>query len=177
MAHTIRLRNVLQVQEKELPWWHVWTWKKQDIWNSPSHYTQHWEGFTWGCIQVWALCFNQCVTQLERGQRQAPRQIRCPENMTSEENLQLVSLEKKELRRQHHNNHQVHKSMLCRREAQPTLGTHGGHLTQEAFLPARKNQVRRERQLARTSLTEHCSRLPGEALVPLFLNVFKTRLN
>lgn len=88
--------------------------------------------------------YNQCVGELERGQRQARRQIRSLENRTSEESLQLISLKKKELRRQHHNSQQTHRSLLWRRKAQPALGTHDWQPMQEASLPVRKNWVRCE---------------------------------
>lgn len=102
-THQTKFKNVLQIQEKDTPYWNVWSRKKQDIRKSPSYCTWHWRGFLGGCIQVWAPCLSHCVAQLEGGQRQAPSEIRGLENVASEESLQLISLKKKVLRRQHHN--------------------------------------------------------------------------
>lgn len=114
------------------------------------------------CIQIWAPCLNQWVAQLEGGQRQALRQIRGLENVTSQESLQLISLKKKVLGRQHNNSHQTHKSLMWSREAKLTIHAHSGCPTQESSLPAREDWTTCD--LARTRLIRHCRRMHGEAL-------------
>lgn len=107
------------------------------------------------------------------GWRQAPRQIRGLENVTSQESLQLISLKKKVLRRQHGNSHQTHKSMMWSREAKLTVHAHSGCPTQESPLPAREDWTTCD--LARTRLIRHCRRLHGEALASPFPKGFKSR--
>lgn len=149
----------------------VWSRKKQDIRNSPSHCTWHWRGFLGGCIQVWAPCLSQCVAQLEGGQRQAPSEIRGLENVASEESLQLISQKKKVLWRQHHNSHQTHRSIVWIREAKLTVRAHSGCLTWESSLPAREDWTTCD--LARTRLIGHCRKLHVEPLAPPFPTMFK----